>query len=72
MTVSESALVLRHRTESIPRGYDTWEGKGDIRTEFIRIDLAGTTSLPVDGLPFMRTMEVDIEFLASTESIALG
>ena len=23
-------------------------------------------------LPFMRTMDVDIEFLASTESIALG
>ena len=36
------------------------------------IDLAGTSPLPRDGLPLMRTMEVDIQLLSTPEGIALG
>ena len=72
MTSAESALILCHRAESIPRSDDAWERQRDIRTELIGIDLAGTSTLPRDGLPLMRTMEVDIQLLSTPEGIALG
>ena len=72
MTSAESALILCHRAESIPRSDDAWERQRDIRSELIGIDLVGTSPLPRDGLPLMRTMEVDIQLLTTPEGIAFG
>ena len=40
--------------------------------ELIGIDLVRTAALSGDGLPLVRSMKVDIQFLSSTEGIALG
>ena len=72
MPPAESALILCHRAESIPRSDDAWERQRDIRSELIGIDLVGTSPLSRDGLPLMRTMEVDIQLLSTPEGIALG
>ena len=71
-SLTETALILRHRTEEIPRGDEAWENQGDIRTILIAIDMGSLSSRLVDGLPLIRAMQVDIELLATSKSIALG
>ena len=71
-SLTETALILRHRTEEIPRGDEAWENQGDIRTILIAIDMGSLGARLVDGLPLIRAMQVDVEFLATSKSIALG